>query len=199
MDAEDPECHARDEARSIADGTRWWGSGLSVAVGRCYRCGDTAEGAIDDGAVDLDGFGNVLDRAFTNELEPERHFLGDLFVDRLRDADAADFSERLQPRSDIDAVTHDVVAIDNNASEIDAGAELQPASGGKPLLRFFSAGCEADANSIARMALENSISNESPAVPTSRPWCVLIRSLRRARWPLRTSSVPISSSTICAV
>src|SRR6476659_9213455 len=61
----------------------------------------------------------------------EREPVASLGVDRLRDADAAGPRHRFQPRGDIDAVPHEVVAFDDDVAEVDPDAKTQLASVGE--------------------------------------------------------------------
>ena len=47
-----------------------------------------------------------------------------MIADRGGDRDAAGLGDGLEPRRDVDAVTEDVVALDDDVAEIDADAEL---------------------------------------------------------------------------
>ena len=47
-----------------------------------------------------------------------------LLPHRSRHADAARFSQRFQPRSDIDAIARDVGAVNDDVTQVDADAEL---------------------------------------------------------------------------
>ncbi len=59
----------------------------------------------------------------------EIELVSDLLVDGLRDADGAGLGERLEPGGDVDAVTKNVVAVDDHVAEIDADPQLEPALG----------------------------------------------------------------------
>jgi hypothetical protein len=61
------------------------------------------------------------------EIESELVF--DLIVDRLRDADGAGLGECLESGGDIDAIAKDVVAVDDDITEIDPDPQLQAALG----------------------------------------------------------------------
>jgi len=53
-----------------------------------------------------------------------------LIADRARHRDATGFGQRLKARRDIDAVAHDVVAVDDDIAEIDANPERNAIAGG---------------------------------------------------------------------
>ena len=67
--------------------------------------------------------GDVLEAllAQIGELNPD--LAPDMIVGRRRDADAARFCDALKPRRDIDAVSKDVVRLDNNVADVDADTE----------------------------------------------------------------------------
>jgi len=55
-------------------------------------------------------------------IEGDADFPVNLVAHLARDADAAGFDQRLQPRGDIDAVTEEIVALDDDFAQIDADA-----------------------------------------------------------------------------
>src|SRR5258706_2482904 len=63
---------------------------------------------------------DVLHGVLAEVLERTRSLAGNLVADRERNDDAADRRERLQTRSDIHALTVNVVTFDNDIAEIDA-------------------------------------------------------------------------------
>ena len=56
-------------------------------------------------------------------LEANVNAIADAFIDNRRDTDAAGLGERLEPRSDVNAVAVDIVPFDNNVAKIDADAQ----------------------------------------------------------------------------
>jgi hypothetical protein len=62
---------------------------------------------------------------------------------RSRDTDAARFSQHFEPRRHVDAITEDIVFLDDHVTQIDANAELNPprrrdvhVAAGHPALNF---------------------------------------------------------------
>src|SRR5581483_12404358 len=86
------------------------------AVGQRH---DVASGQL----VDADGAGDVLHRLLAEIGKGQRELVPDLLVGGARDADAAGFAQRLQPRGDVDAVAENVVAVDDDVADIDPDAE----------------------------------------------------------------------------
>jgi hypothetical protein len=73
--------------------------------------------------VDPHGSVNVLQPLLANIGELGRDLASNLIVGRRRDADAARFGDALKPRSDVDTVPENVVAFDQDVSEIDPDPE----------------------------------------------------------------------------
>ena len=67
---------------------------------------------------------DVLDRLLSHVLEAKAELVAHLIVDDAGDHDAAGIRQRLQARRDIDAVSENVVAIENDVADIDADAEF---------------------------------------------------------------------------
>ena len=55
----------------------------------------------------------------------EVELIPDLVVDRLRNAHRAGFGQRLEPGSDVDAVSEDIVAVDDHVAKIDADPQFE--------------------------------------------------------------------------
>jgi hypothetical protein len=53
-------------------------------------------------------------------------FPSDLTLRVVRDADAAWLRNSLQPRGDVDAVTEDIVLINDDVADVNADAEICP-------------------------------------------------------------------------
>jgi hypothetical protein len=71
----------------------------------------------------MHGGGNVLYFLGADIGELHRQLVGDLFVDRARDTDAADFGETFQPRRDVDAVAQQITVALHHIADGDADAE----------------------------------------------------------------------------
>ena len=67
--------------------------------------------------------GDVLHLVLAEVEEIEREPIAHLRVDRFGDADPAGRRQRLQTRGDVDAVAHQIVAVDDDVAEIDADAK----------------------------------------------------------------------------
>ena len=67
---------------------------------------------------------DVFHRLLAHELVLERQLVTDRRVNRLGDADTARLGETLEPGGHVDAVTVDVVAVDDHLAEIDPDTEL---------------------------------------------------------------------------
>src|SRR5690606_25781008 len=66
---------------------------------------------------------DVLDLDLAAVFEPFVDAAADALVDDRGDADTAGLGQRLKPRGDVDAVAVDVVAVEDDVAEIDAGPE----------------------------------------------------------------------------
>jgi hypothetical protein len=71
-------------------------------------------------------FCNVLQRLRTHIVEDDIDLPADLALRVVRDADAAGLCDPLQTRSDVDAVTEDIVIIDDNVADVNADAKFDP-------------------------------------------------------------------------
>ena len=60
-------------------------------------------------------------------IPANRQFALDLLVDAAGNAHSTGLRESLQPRRDIDAIAHQVVALDHHVADVDSDAELHPA------------------------------------------------------------------------
>jgi hypothetical protein len=74
--------------------------------------------------------------------ELDRDFAANVIVDRRRNADAAGFSDGLQPCGDVDAVPKDVMRLDHHVAHIDADTESNPSVFCICGSEFFDAGLE---------------------------------------------------------
>ena len=120
------------------------------------------------------GPGDVLYRLFARVLKSDIRLAGKLVMHSARYADAARFRQTFQPCGDVDAISQNVVSINNNVSEIDADAVVDA-----PLLRNVSltpaiACCTSTAHFTASTTLGNSTNTPSPVVLTMRPPCAEI-------------------------
>jgi len=71
--------------------------------------------------------GDVLDLLLAQILKDKGQPVAHLIVDRIGDEHSAGIGERLDPRSDVDAVAIEVVALDDHVAEIDADAQFDAA------------------------------------------------------------------------
>ena len=62
-------------------------------------------------------------------LEREVRLAGELLLHGIGDADASRLRQRLKPRSDVDAIPEQVVALHDNVTDVDADAEHDAALG----------------------------------------------------------------------
>ena len=76
----------------------------------------------------LDRPGDVLDGLLPARLDFDRDLVAHLLRSTARYVDAAGVRQRLDPGGDIHPVTIDVVALDDNVTDIDANPELYPTS-----------------------------------------------------------------------
>ena len=72
----------------------------------------------------LDGALDVFDRLFATALKHRVQLAGKLIIHGSRYADAARLSQRFQPSSNVDAITEEIIASDDNVAEVDAYAIL---------------------------------------------------------------------------
>ena len=130
--------------RTAIDGLSGSGSGFGVGVrghhgGRnrpkvTHRfCCVHAHGAID-----------VLEALLTQLGELDRDLAANLIVGGRRDADATGRRDALKPRCDVDTVPENVVALDQDVSEIDPDPEEQPAIKGHPFVPLSHHGLHRD-------------------------------------------------------
>src|ERR1700737_3951850 len=80
--------------------------------------------------VGLDRPGNVLHRLRPKVLEAEAQLVKDLIAHHAADADPTRLGQSLQARSDVDAVTKNVVVVDDDVTDVDTDAKLDPLFGG---------------------------------------------------------------------
>jgi hypothetical protein len=69
---------------------------------------------------------NILQRQFAEITKGQWERLLGVIVDASRDAEAAWLANTLEPCCDVDAITKDVMAIDDDVADIDPDAELEP-------------------------------------------------------------------------
>jgi hypothetical protein len=75
----------------------------------------------------MDRPGDVLHPLIAHVLEREAQLVLDVVAHGARNADAAGFGQRLEPRRDVDAIAVDIVAVDDDVAEIDPDAEIDAA------------------------------------------------------------------------
>src|SRR5262249_34417468 len=97
-------------------------------VGQRQRC----QWALGGGAkvvdpVDTHWPGNVLDLLLAQSLEDEGQPISYVIVNGVGDEHPAGIGQRLDPGSDVDPVTIEVVALDDHVTEIDADAKFDAA------------------------------------------------------------------------
>jgi len=113
--------------RQLDDRKAWHDGGLgdwrSGRDARCRRIGD----GFGAQRIDPHRSSNVLDALLAPILERINEPVADLVAHHPRDADPAGLCERFQARRDIDAVTEDVAAVDDDVTEIDPDPEPDPA------------------------------------------------------------------------
>ena len=104
---------------------------------------------------------------------PNRKF--DLAFDLVQhgagDADAGRLGDLLEPGGDVDAVTEEVVALDDDVAEVDADAEFHPLALRQIGVAAMERPLDRHGARTACTALPNSAMTLSPALPNTRPWC----------------------------
>ena len=83
-------------------------------------------GGVRKHAVNSHRIGDVLDLAITEQLVAANQLVLYLLVNAARDVNLARIGNALETRSDVDAVTVDVVWFDDDVAEIDADPVLDP-------------------------------------------------------------------------
>ena len=86
--------------------------------------------------IDLDRPRDVLDGLLPARLDFDRHLVAHLLRSTARYVDAAGIRQRLDPGGDIHAIAIDVVAIDDDVTDIDADPELYPTVFGAVRIAF---------------------------------------------------------------
>ena len=81
--------------------------------------------AVDGQAIGVDGARDVLEVLFAQVFGAQHQLADDLFVDRGRDADAADLRDRLQPHRHVHGIAHQVVAAFDHVAQVDADSQGQ--------------------------------------------------------------------------
>ena len=74
----------------------------------------------------LDRLGDVFQFLQTEGSEAESKLSADLVIDGPRYGDAAGLADALQPRSDVDPLAQNIVAVDQHVAEMDADAIDDP-------------------------------------------------------------------------
>jgi len=77
-----------------------------------------------DYAEYVDRTGDVLDFPCPEVLESQAQLVEHIVADRAADANAAGLRQRLQTRRDVDAVTKNIVVIDDDVADVDADPEV---------------------------------------------------------------------------
>jgi hypothetical protein len=99
---------------------------------------------IDYDAKHTHRLGNVLHRLVAHVFELQRKPVSDLVAHCLRHADASGGGERLQPRSDVDAVAVDAIGIGQHIAEVDADAVAHAPRFGQARVGFFHCTLDVD-------------------------------------------------------
>ena len=92
---------------------------LKAGLARCCRCRARAK-PIRDHGIGPHGTSDILEALLAQIGELDRDLASDLIVGGRRDADATGFGDALKPRCDVDAVSKDVVTLDEYVAEVDA-------------------------------------------------------------------------------
>src|SRR6516165_8744022 len=86
--------------------------------------------------IGTDRMGNVLEGLLAKVGELNLDLTAYVIVGGRRDADATRFRDALKPRSDVDTVPENVIALDQDVPEIDPDPEQHSAVGGHPFVTF---------------------------------------------------------------
>ena len=121
----------QDGDRRLVGDDRGLNMGLGFIHGRRDRIA-----VFGDDAEYLDRPRDVLDGLFPARLDFDRDLVAHLVRSTARYVDAAGVRQRLDPGGDIHAVTIDVVAIDDNVTDIDADPKLYPTVFGAARIPF---------------------------------------------------------------
>jgi hypothetical protein len=97
--------------------------------------------------------------------------VADIFLDGLRDADAAGIGDLLQARRDIDAIAKDVVAINDHVTNIDADTKVESLIRGKSLVALGHAPLHVNRTTHRIDRAWEFQQRPSPVVLTMRPLC----------------------------
>jgi hypothetical protein len=79
--------------------------------------------SVQDHGIGPHGASNILEILLAQISELDRDFAANLIVSGGRDANAAWFGNALKPGRNIDAVTENVVALDQDVTEVDPDPE----------------------------------------------------------------------------
>src|SRR4029077_4552004 len=85
------------------------------------------EGAFRSNPVDPNRPGDVLDLLLAQILEDKGQPVAHVIMDRIGDEHPAGIGQSLDPRSNVDAIAIEVVALDDDVTEIDADAQFDAA------------------------------------------------------------------------
>jgi hypothetical protein len=104
-------------------------------------------GPVRDHRISSDRKGNVLEILLAQIEELNRDLASNVIVGRRRDADAAGLCDALKPRRNVNAVSKDIMGLDDYVADIDAHAE-----GNTPVFnltdgKFLDAGLELNSSS----------------------------------------------------
>src|SRR4029077_10413216 len=78
----------------------------------------------------VDRTGDVLDFLRAEVLEGKAQLVQHLIAHDPADADPAGIGQRFQSRRDVNAITEDIVAVDDDVADVDADAKVEPLVGG---------------------------------------------------------------------
>ena len=114
---------------------------------------------------------DILEALLAQIGELDRDLAANLIVSGSRYADASGLGNALKPCRNIDAVTKNIVALDQDVAEVDPDPEQHTPVLRDTSLRSAIAACTATAHSTASTTEGNSINKPSPVVLTIRPPC----------------------------
>src|ERR1700677_4725112 len=67
---------------------------------------------------------DILEVLLAQIGELDIHFAANLIIGRRRDADATGFGDALQPSCDVDTVTENIIALNEDVAEVDTDPKL---------------------------------------------------------------------------
>src|SRR5882724_6882693 len=98
--------------------------------------------SIPDHGIGSDGAGNVFEVLLSQIGELNADLALDMIVGRRRDADAAGFCDALKSRRDVDAISKNIIGLDDYIADVDAHAESNTPVFRLSDCKFLDAGLE---------------------------------------------------------